>query len=493
MTNLPMHYFYIAGGSITFTLLFVLFPYALIMHSRIKVLKTKFDELEISHAKQMEELKEVGELLSIEKEEHQVGIQAFRSIQDNLAYKNEQLNEKGSEIREMKKLLAESQLNLKEAQIENQRIVTKQQEQSLYHQKAVKDLQDTKTMMTKEFSLLANQILEEKGKSFSEQSEKTLSQVLKPFKQELHGFREKVEAIQKEEIRQRGSLQTELKHLRELNQQITDDADNLTKALKGEKKLQGNWGEIQLERLLETSGLIKGQEFEREPNYKDEEGKNKRPDFIVHLPEGKHLIIDSKVSLNAYLEFCESDDAEQQAKALKKHVQALKQHIINLNGKNYSSLHGIQSPDFVFMFMPIEPAFNLALQADFKMFEDAFQKHIVIVTPTTLLATLKTVASIWTIEKQNAKSAELAAKAANVYDKLRTFLEKMEKLDTQINTTRNTFDDAMKSLRNGNGNLVRQAEQFKELGVRVKKDISETVLAKSDLSIQAKIEAKKNI
>jgi DNA recombination protein RmuC len=181
------------------------------------------------------------------------------------------------------------------------------------------------------------------------------------------------------------------------------------------------------------------------------------------------------------LDYCAADDAIEQQAALKRHVDAVKNHIKSLNEKDYPSLTGMQSPDFVFMFMPIEPAFNVALQADFKLFEEAFSKHIVIVTPTTLLATLKTVSSIWTIERQNAKSAELASKAAGVYDKLRGFLEKMDKLDGQINTTRNTFDDAMKTLRTGNGNLVRQAEQFKSLGVRVKKDIPEAILAKSDL------------
>ena len=274
----------------------------------------------------------------------------------------------------------------------------------------------------------------------------------------------------------------ELKQLRKLNQQITDEADNLTKALKGEKKLQGNWGEIQLERILESSGLIKGQEYEREANFKTDEGKNQRPDFIVKLPEGKHLIIDSKVSLNAFLEYCQADSIEEQERALKLHVAAMKQHIKSLNEKDYPSLTGLQSPDFVFMFVPVEPAFNVALQADFAMFEEAFAKHIVIVTPTTLLATLKTVSSIWTIERQNKKAAELAERAGLVYDKLRGFLVKMDKLGGQLNTAQVTFDEAMKTLRNGNGNLVRQAEQFKELGVRVKNDIPENILAKSDIA-----------
>jgi DNA recombination protein RmuC len=372
-------------------------------------------------------------------------------------------------------------LKLSETSLTAERLTTQLEEQKAHNQQALQDMRDAKAIMHKEFSVLANDILEQKGKTFSTQSQQSLEGLLKPFREELSGFKDKVESIQKDDIKNRTQLHAELKHLRDLNQRITDDADNLTKALKGEKKLQGNWGEIQLEKILETSGLVKGQEYEREPNFKDEEGKNKRPDFIVKLPEGKHLIIDSKVSLNAFLDYCAADDATAQEAALKRHVDAVKNHIKSLNEKDYPSLTGMQSPDFVFMFMPIEPAFNVALQADFKMFEEAFSKHIVIVTPTTLLATLKTVSSIWTIERQNAKSAELASKAANVYDKLRGFLEKMEKLDGQLNSTRNTFDEAMKTLRTGNGNLVRQAEQFKELGVRVKKAIPESVLAKTDL------------
>nr|WP_252728122.1 DNA recombination protein RmuC [Alteromonas sp. C1M14] len=336
--------------------------------------------------------------------------------------------------------------------------------------------------MLQEFKALASDVLEQKGKDFRSQHQESLEKILSPFKSEIGEFKRQVEASQKEELVHRSKLGEELKQLRLLNQKITDDADNLTKALKGEKKLQGNWGEIQLERILESSGLVKGQEYEREANFKTEEGKNQRPDFIVKLPEGKHLIIDSKVSLNAFLNYCQAETVEAQELSLKQHVGAMKQHVRTLNEKDYPSLTGLQSPDFVFMFVPIEPAFNVALQADFGMFEEAFAKHIVIVTPTTLLATLKTVASIWTIEKQNKKAAELAERAGHVYDKLRGFLEKMEKLGGQLHAARDSYDDAMKTLRTGSGNLVRQAEQFKALGVRVKKDIPEVILAKSDIA-----------
>ena len=358
---------------------------------------------------------------------------------------------------------------------------TRLQEQREYSLQAKKDVEDAKRIMAQEFKALAGDILEQKSKDFRAQHQESLEGTLKPFQLALGEFKQRVESMQKEDLVYRSKLGEELKQLRQLNQQITDDADNLTKALKGEKKLQGNWGEMQLETILESSGLIKGQEYEREANFKDDEGRNKRPDFIVRLPDNKHLIVDSKVSLNAFLEYCSAGNAEQQQAALKRHIAAMKEHIKTLNEKDYPRLTGLDSPDFVFMFVPIEPAFNVAVQSDFGLFEDAFSKHIIIVTPTTLLATLKTVANIWMIERRNKEAEQLAQRARLVYDKLRGFLEKMEKLDNTLGTARSTFDDAMKTLRTGNGNLIQQAEQFKALGVRVKRDIPSEIVAKADL------------
>jgi DNA recombination protein RmuC len=475
-------YIYIGLAVAGFVLLTIFLPFYLFNKAKVRHLVVKKTELDVLCGVLRDELKLANENTAEAELEVTKSEKAFAVLTETLDNRSKQLRVIEENVETIKSELIVSTSSLNQSKVDYEHLKTKSAEQQISNNKAINDLKDAKEIMLKEFGLLANDILEKKGKTFTEQSHRSLEQLLTPFKQELSGFKDKVEAIQKDDIKNRTQLHSELKHLRDLNQRITDDADNLTRALKGEKKLQGNWGEIQLEKILEISGLIKGREFEREPNFKDEEGRNKRPDFIVNLPDGKHLIVDSKVSLNAYLEYSAADDAEQQKVALAKHVAAIRNHINSLNEKDYSTLTGLQSPDFVFMFMPIEPAFNVALQSDFSMFEDAFAKNIIIVTPTTLLATLKTVASIWTIEKQNAKSAELASKASAVYDKLRGFLEKMEKLDTQLNTTRNTFDDAMKTLRNGSGNLVRQAEQFKELGVRVKKDIPEIVLAKSDMA-----------
>ena len=447
-------------------------------NQQLATLTAQKESLELSLTQSKDALEKANS--KIEKQSEQLtelarSEQARAEHSQTLAETKQRLSEKESKI---ETLIAE--------QSQRERLIselqTKLSEQAEHNARVIKDLNDAKETMKQEFKLLAGDILDQKSKDFRSQHHESLEKILTPFKTELTEFKRKVEESQKEDLVHRSKLGEELKQLRKLNQQITDDADNLTKALKGEKKLQGNWGEIQLERILESSGLVKGQEYQREANFKTEEGKNQRPDFIVKLPDNKHLIIDSKVSLNAFLDYCQAETAEAQDVALQRHVSAMKMHIKTLNEKDYPALNGLQSPDFVFMFVPIEPAFNVALQADFKMFEDAFAKHIVLVTPTTLLATLKTVASIWTIEKQNKKATELASRAGLVYDKLRVFLTKMETLGNNLNSARNTYDDAMKTLRNGNGNLVSQAEQFKALGVRVKDDIPGTILARSDIT-----------
>ncbi|MBU2977203.1 DNA recombination protein RmuC [Alteromonas sp. C1M14] len=432
-----------------------------------KNLFTAMEELSVAKAKIAQQEVSLTEFARVEKA-LQLQLETNTDLQASVKTKESRIESLIAELREQEQKAS--------------KLRTQLEKQAEHNEQVVRDLKDTKALMLQEFKALASDVLEQKGKDFRSQHQESLEKILSPFKSEIGEFKRQVEASQKEELVHRSKLGEELKQLRLLNQKITDDADNLTKALKGEKKLQGNWGEIQLERILESSGLVKGQEYEREANFKTEEGKNQRPDFIVKLPEGKHLIIDSKVSLNAFLNYCQAETVEAQELSLKQHVGAMKQHVRTLNEKDYPSLTGLQSPDFVFMFVPIEPAFNVALQADFGMFEEAFAKHIVIVTPTTLLATLKTVASIWTIEKQNKKAAELAERAGHVYDKLRGFLEKMEKLGGQLHAARDSYDDAMKTLRTGSGNLVRQAEQFKALGVRVKKDIPEVILAKSDIA-----------
>lgn len=358
---------------------------------------------------------------------------------------------------------------------------TRLEEQQAQNQKALAMLNDNKESLKQEFKHLAHEIFEARGKVLSDQHHEQLHSLLAPFKEQLGEFRTKVEQAHQEDSAGRAALKQQLETLHQLNRKMTDDAESLAKALKGDKKLQGNWGEMQVETILDSSGLIKGQEYQREPNYRDDDGQNWRPDFIVHLPEGKHLIIDSKVSLVDYMAVVNAETDDERDAAMTRHIQSIRNHINGLSEKDYPSLPQIKAPDFVFMFMPIEPAFISAFQHDQQLFNDAFEKRIVVVTPTTLLATLRTVANLWTIERQNANTRKLAEKARQVYDKLRVFVEKMEKLDIQLGNARTTYDDAMGTLKHGRGNLIAQADQFLALGVRVKKELPSKTLETADL------------
>ncbi|WP_330926539.1 DNA recombination protein RmuC [Candidatus Sororendozoicomonas aggregata] len=375
-----------------------------------------------------------------------------------------------------------------EAEKSHHELQARLEEQQRHNQEALRQLHENKTLMKEEFNNLANEIFDAKGKAFSEQHKDRLETLLKPFSTQLNDFRNKVEDARKEEHAGRAALKQQLETLRSLNQKITDEASNLAKALKGDKKLQGNWGELQVEQILEKSGLRKGEEYAREASFKDDEGQNKRPDFVVYLPEKKHLIIDSKVSLVDYMSYVNAEDDSLRDKALAGHIQSVRNHIKGLSEKGYAQLAGIEAPDFIFMFMPIEPAFMVAFQHDQKLFNDAFEQRIVVVTPTTLLATLRTVANLWTIERQNTNAKKLADRAGLLYDKLRVFVEKMERLDNQMTTARGTYDDAMNTLKQGRGNLISQANEFMNLGIRVKKEMEQSTLDSSDLRSPSPLE-----
>ncbi|CAN0574860.1 unnamed protein product, partial [Ectocarpus sp. 12 AP-2014] len=286
-------------------------------------------------------------------------------------------------------------------------------------------------------------------------------------------FRKRVEDVYTSETRDRQALRSEIKSLQDLNRQITEEAANLARALKGDKKVQGNWGELILERVLERSGLRKGVEYETQGSFRDSDHQLLRPDVIVNLPDKRHLVVDSKVSLVAYQQWVNEEDDAVRGDHLRQHVDAVRTHIRSLSEKDYSQLNGLHSPDFVFLFMPIEPAFVAAFQQDENLFAEAFERKIIVVTPTTLLATLRTIENIWRYERQSQNARRIADRASAVYDKLRVFVESMEKLGTQLNTAQGSYDAAMNTLTRGRGNLVSQANRFVELGVRVKKEIAD--------------------
>lgn len=332
-----------------------------------------------------------------------------------------------------------------------------------------RQLEENRQVFRKEFEHLANQIFENKHQTFDTQSKEGLTHLLAPFKQQLESFRLRVDQVHTENVQGHTSLKGELDRLRDLNQQITQEASNLTRALKGDKKIQGNWGEQKVELLLEQAGLRKGIEYGREQNFKDDEGNNLRPDFVVNLPEGKHIIIDSKVSLVDYTRYVAADTPEEGQPFLAAHVAALRTHIKSLSDKRYPELLHMDSPDFTFLFIAIEPAYLAAAEHSPALFQEAYDRRIALVTATTLLPVLRVVSNLWSLQRQNQSTQLLAEQAGRVYDKLRVFIEKMEKLGNQLETAQRTYKESFDTLKDGKGSLVKTVDKFVELGVKVSK------------------------
>lgn len=326
-----------------------------------------------------------------------------------------------------------------------------------------------------EFSELAQKLLEEKGKRLGELQNERLGGLLKPFEEQIKSFRQKVEESHLEEMKGRASLEGELKHLKELNLKISEEALQLAQALKGDSKTQGSWGEMILEKILEDSGLVKGREYEVQASFKDEEGRFLRPDVVIHLPENRDVVVDSKVSLSAYERFVNSEESDQ-ARHIQDHIQSIKNHIKGLSGKSYDSLLEGRSLDFVLMFIPIEGAFIEALRHDSGLFSRAYEHHIILVSPSTLLVTLRTIHHIWRYERQNQNAEEIAKRAMSLYDKLVGFSEDFLKIGDQLERSEKVYREALGKLKEGRGNLIHQARQLEELGVKGKKDFSSKLL-----------------
>ena len=336
-------------------------------------------------------------------------------------------------------------------------------------------LQDAEARLNTQFENLAGKIFDERSKQFTEHNKTSLDHIVTPLRMQLGEFKQRIETVYDNENKDRISLREEIISLRRDTAQMNQDALNLTRALKGDKKTQGNWGEMILETVLEKSGLRKGIEYETQSAFRDEDNKLFKPDVIVRLPEDKDVIIDSKVSLLAYERHCSTEDDQERIAALKQHTEAVRIHIKSLSIKDYSGLKGLRSLDFVLLFMPIEAAFIAAFQADERLFTDAFEHKIIVVTPTTLLATLRTIENIWRYERQNENARAIADKAGIIYDKIRGFVEDLDKLGKQLSTVHATYDGVMNKLTQGHGNLIRQASSFVDLGVKVKKTLPKSI------------------
>ncbi len=331
--------------------------------------------------------------------------------------------------------------------------------------------QEAKTVLSDQFKNLANEILEEKSRRFAEQNQQNLDTLLKPLQEKLTDFRKQVDETYQSEARERFALKQEVEKLAGLNLRMTDETRALTNALKGESKTQGDWGELVLETILENSGLRKGEEYLVQDTQTISDGSRLQPDVVIRLPESKHLVIDSKVSITAYTRYMQSDDEQVKVSELNSHVLSIKQHIQGLSAKNYQDLYGVGSIDFVLMFIPIEPAFLAAMRHAPEIYQDALKKNIVIVCPSTLLATVRTVAHLWRQEQQNRNAQEIARQCASLYDKFVGFVEDLDKVGQRLEQAQVSYTDAVGKLKTGRGNLIRTAENVKKLGVKPNKSL----------------------
>ncbi len=331
--------------------------------------------------------------------------------------------------------------------------------------------QEAKTVLSDQFKNLANEILEEKSKRFAEQNQQNLDILLKPLQEKLMDFRKQVDETYQSEARERFALKQEVEKLAGLNLRMTDETRALTNALKGESKTQGDWGELVLETILENSGLRKGEEYLVQDTQTISDGSRLQPDVVIRLPESKHLVIDSKVSITAYTRYIQADDDAIKTAELNSHVLSIKQHIQGLSAKNYQDLYGVGSIDFVLMFIPIEPAFLAAMRHAPDIYQEALKKNIVIVCPSTLLATVRTVAHLWRQEHQNRNAQEIARQCASLYDKFVGFVEDLDKVGQRLEQAQISYADAVGKLKTGRGNLIRTAENVKKLGVKPNKSL----------------------
>lgn len=335
------------------------------------------------------------------------------------------------------------------------------------------EIEDIQKKFTTEFENLANKILKQNTIDFSENNQKKINEILTPLKEKLQSFEKQVNETYEKGLKDQTDLKAELKKLYDLNNHISAEAHNLTQALKGDVKKQGNWGELVLERILERSGLTKGQEYETQFSMRNEEGGNVRPDVIIKLPDNKHIIIDSKVSLIAYEQYVNTDDPDEKDTFGRMHLESIKNHVKGLSDKSYAQTEALNSPDFVLMFLPIESSFSMAVQKDIDLFNFAWDRRVVIVSPSTLLATLKTIESIWKREKQTQNAIEIASEGGKLYDKFAGLVEDLRKLGAQLDTVQKTYQEANKKLYMGSGNLIGKVQNLQKLGAKNTKTLPE--------------------
>ena len=393
----------------------------------------------------------------------------FGELKNNTERQLSELIKEREEIRREKDFL-NTELTRRNAEYENLQLKNASQKEE------VEKLQEK---FTKEFENLANKILEEKSNKFTEQNKENIKNILNPLQEKINTFEKKVEQTHKESIDYHAALRQQIVGLKDLNEQMSKETTNLTKALKGDSKMQGNWGELVLERVLEKSGLEKDREYFVQQSFTLDSGQRVMPDVVIYLPDNKKMIIDAKVTLTAYERYINEEDEELKAVHLKEHITSLKRHIDQLSEKNYQDLYDIESPDFILMFVPIEPAFAIAINQDNKLYNQAFEKNIVIVTPSTLLATLRTIDTMWNNEKQQRNAIEIARQAGALYDKFEGLVKDLTGVGKKIDDAKKDYSAAMNKLVEGKGNLITSVEKLKKMGAKAKKSLPEAVIKRA--------------
>ncbi len=410
--------------------------------------------------------KEESALLQDLQMEFKLVNQKLNAAEQLAASTDEKIKEKQEEIVKLsseRSALEANQKNLRERMSE--------------HQEEIKQLQEKLTLA---FKNIANEILEEKSKKFTDQNRTSLDELLKPLGEKITVFERKVEQANQDNLKRNTALDVEIRNLKDLNLKITREAENLTKALKGESQTRGSWGELILESILEKSGLENGREYFVQETFQNEEGRRFRPDVVVRLPDNKNIVIDSKVSLVSYDKYVNTENDEEKAQHLKAHIQSIRGHVKDLNQTNYQQLYKLDNLDYVLMFIPIEPSFLIAIQNDHQLYDDAHDKNIIIVSPTNLIATLRTIVSIWKQEYQNQNATEIARQGGALYDKFVALVEELVKVGHNIKKTQSSYEDAMNKLSTGKDNLIRKTERLKALGAKTHKSQDERLVERSD-------------
>ncbi len=383
----------------------------------------------------------------------------------------EELAESNEQIKKLEKQLTQTETLKQDFEVKNAVLENRYENLVTSSKEKLKLLQDTKEELSREFKNLSNQIFEDKSKQFSSRNKEQLELLLKPFREQISNFSKTSREQFEVELKDRHLLKSELLRLKEMNEQLSQEALNLTKALKGENKTQGNWGELVLENILEQSGLREGVEYELQASLKSQEGKTYRPDVIIHMPQERDIVVDSKVSLRAYEQFVNEEDPDKKAKYLKEHIASIAAHIKELSAKKYEDLEGIHTLDYVLMFMPIEGAFLLALEQDGEFFKRAYDNNILVVSPSTLLVTLRTIEHIWRTQRQEEHAQKIAKEAEGMYEKLVGFVDELKKIGLYLQKSQDAYDTAFNRLQSGRGNVIRRAENIVKLGLKPKKEL----------------------